>query len=153
MTFRFRILAAAAAAALVGAAPGPSAADTKVLPGYWESTTQYTLLMSQTSTKRQCLTTEEVEQWLTRPAPKHFTCSYDRKRVGGGLAHFEMSCTDARRHTLKLTINGTYAPERFHLAAEGSLTMMGVPLPGSAVIDAHRLSAECPAPADTDAGK
>ena len=146
MTSTSRLLAFAIAASFLGASAPASAAD-KVLPGYWESTTHYSLLLSQTSTTRKCLTTAEVEEWLTKPAPKHFECTYGSKRVGGGTAHFDMTCVDGRAHTLRMSINGTYAPERFHLVANGSLTMMGVPLPGSADIDAHRLSAECPADA------
>lgn len=138
------LLASAAMAVLAAAASSASAAETKVLPGYWEIVSQYSLLLSQTSTKRECLTAEEVDQYITRPPVKHYTCSYARARVGDGAAAFQGSCFDKHGNSLRLTIRGSYTLEEFHLAANGTLALKGIPLPVSGDFRGHRLSAECP---------
>ncbi len=142
-------LLAAAAAVLLCMAPGVSAADSKVLPGYWESTSQYTMLLSQTKTTRNCVSSGQVEEWITSPKIKHFVCTYTDKRVGDGAASLKVNCIDKHGNLLKFGLSGAYGPEHLHMVATGTWTLKGIPLPASAEINAHRLSAQCPADAQT----
>ncbi|MHB8285828.1 MAG: DUF3617 domain-containing protein [Caulobacteraceae bacterium] len=137
-----------AAAAVLGATLAPLAAhaQTTVLPGYWESNNSVSLLLSSKSTTRKCLTAEQVQQWVTNPETKHYTCVYDHKHIADGHATFHGICTDKKGRHAAVSIEGTYAPEHFVLNAHMQFHMTaGVDLPVMATTDAHRISATCPA--------
>ena len=139
---------ALAAAAVLGAALAPVAAHAQstVLPGYWESNNSVSLLLSSKSTSRKCLTMEQVQQWLTNPETKHYTCVYDHKHIADGHATFHGVCTDKKGRSAAVSIDGTYAPEHFVLNAHMKYRLSaGVDIPVMATTDAHRISATCPA--------
>ncbi|MGC1304930.1 MAG: DUF3617 family protein [Caulobacteraceae bacterium] len=139
-------------AVLLGACCLPTAAgaaESTILPGYWESSDTVEVLFSSTKVSRKCLTADQVEQWLTAPATRHYSCTYDQRRVGGGQASFHGVCKDKKGRTLTVAIKGAYEPEHFHLVAHFHYMLTaGIEIPGDATTDAHRISAECPAPAD-----
>jgi hypothetical protein len=124
----------------------PAAAATTILPGYWESVNHVQVLMTKDSTDRKCITPEQVESYLSGPSNNHYTCTYTSRSVGGGAVHLAGQCVDSGVH-FNVVLNGTYTPESFHLKAKLDGNLSGLPLSGFATTDAHRLSADCPAPA------
>ncbi len=136
-------LAFAASAVLAGAAA--ARAQTTVLPGYWESTNSVSLLVSSKSTTRKCLTAAEVNEWITNPSTKHYSCVYDHRQIADGHASFRGVCTDHKGHQAKVAITGDYQPEHFVLNAHLKYHLTaGIDVPVVATTDAHRLSATCP---------
>ncbi|HEY2658408.1 MAG TPA: DUF3617 family protein [Caulobacteraceae bacterium] len=125
----------------------PALADTTILPGYWESRNHSELLTTQDSTDRKCITPAQVESYLTGPANRHYSCTYDRRSVGGGSVQLAGQCIDKNGLRLDVAIAGTYTPESFHLKAKLRTAFATLPIVGAASIDAHRLSADCPATA------
>ncbi len=118
------------------------------LPGYWEGRNHWSITIAgKTDVKRQCLSAAQVERWMTSPAPKHYTCTYAYKQVGNGHMSLRGACLDKKGQGGDAVATGTYSPEAFHIDATLSHIRIGafvLPIVGSAAIDAHRLSAECP---------
>jgi hypothetical protein len=124
---------------------GASAQTTSVLPGYWEGDDHWSItIASKREVTKKCLTAQQVEEWLTRPTPKHYKCVYSEQQVADGHVSLRGQCRDKKGQGADLAIKGTYAPEEFHLRADLQIILIGVPIPGHAVIDAHRLSPDCP---------
>jgi hypothetical protein len=150
------LLAAAVLAACAAPAVAPSVAgaaeSTTILPGYWESTDTVDVLFTSTKTSHKCLTADQVEQWLTAPATRHYSCTYDQRHVADGQASFHGVCKDKKGRTLTVAIKGAYEPEHFHLTAHFHYMLTGgIAIPGDATTDAHRISAQCPV--DPNAGQ
>lgn len=124
----------------------PAAAATTILPGYWESANHLQLLVTKDSTDRKCITPEQVESYLTGPNNSHYTCTYTNRTVGGGHVRLVGECVDKSGIHMNVVLAGTYTPESFQLKAKFEANLAGLPMQGSATTDAHRLSAECPAP-------
>jgi hypothetical protein len=142
--FNPKVLAALALA--VGALPIGAQAQTTVLPGYWESANSVSMLLSSKSSTRKCLTAEQVQQWITNPQTKHYSCVYDRRHIADGHATFHGVCTDKKGRHAAVSIDGTYAPEHFVLNAHMRFHLTaGIDLPVMATTDAHRIGATCPA--------
>ena len=142
------VLTAIFLAALAGA--GAVRAQTSpVLPGLWESQETYSVLLSGGGHERKCLTPAEVTEFIETPQTKHYRCTYASRRVEGGRATFREGSCYSRKGRLVLThvaVDGRYAPDAFHLAFSFNFMLSsGLGLPGTAVIDAHRLSPDCPA--------
>ena len=136
-----RILTVAALAAV--ASPVFAAPATTILPGYWESTSKATLLTEgPAKVEKRCITPDQVNAYLSGPSTSRYTCAYSEKIIRGGVASFKGVCTDKHGQAFNVTLHGTYSPEAFHMDAE--LTLPNLPIGGSAVTDAHRLSATCP---------
>ncbi len=138
----FRVLGVAVALS----ATTPALAESPILPGYWESDNSSDLLIRQQSTDRKCITASQVETYLSGPANKHYTCTYNHRSIGGGAVKLAGQCVDNNGMKMDVAIAGTYAPESFHLRAQLHTKFATLPIAGSASIDAHRLSAECPVP-------
>ena len=124
----------------------PAMAENTILPGYWESRNHSELLVSQDSTDRKCITPDQVESYLTGPTNRHYSCTYDRRSVGGGAVRLAGQCVDKNGLRLDVGISGTYTPESFHLKAKLHTVFASLPIDGAASIDARRLSADCPSP-------
>ena len=130
-------------ATLSAAAAAPALAEHPILPGYWEATSRPTFIIDQASkTDRRCLTPETVDQYISTPSTSHYKCVYNRRVIEGGKADFEGQCHDKHGRTFLITIQGTYGPEHFRMKAKFSVP--NLPLSGSAVTEAHRISAACP---------
>jgi hypothetical protein len=118
------------------------------LPGYWEGRNHWSITIAgKTDIKRQCLSAAQVERWMTSPAPKHYTCTYVYKQVGDGHMSLRGACLDKKGQGGDAVATGTYSPEAFHIDATLSHIRIGaftLPIVGSANIDAHRLSPDCP---------
>jgi hypothetical protein len=133
-------------ASILAAVALPALAASPILPGYWESENHSDLLIRQDSTSRKCITPAQVESYLAGPANNHYSCVYDHRQIGEGAVHLAGQCTDNNGMKMDVAIAGTYTPESFHLKAQLHTKFATLPISGSASIDAHRLSAECPAP-------
>jgi hypothetical protein len=135
----------------LASAAGAAQADDTVghpLPGYWEGRNHWSITIAgKTDIKRQCLSAAQVERWMTSPAPKHYTCTYVYKQVGDGHMSLRGACLDKKGQGGDAVATGTYSPEAFHIDATLSHIRIGaftLPIVGSANIDAHRLSPDCP---------
>jgi hypothetical protein len=146
-----RLIGACILSSALAYASGSAAADTvgHPLPGYWEGRNHWSIaIASKTDVKRQCLSAAQVERWMTSPAPKHYTCTYVHKEVGDGHMSLRGACLDKKGQGGDAVATGTYSPDAFHIDATLSHIKIGaftLPIVGSAAIDAHRLSADCPA--------
>jgi hypothetical protein len=135
----------------LGTAASTLAADTvgHPLPGYWEGRNHWSITIAgKTDVKRQCLSAAQVERWMTSPAPKHYTCTYVYKEVADGHMSLRGACLDKKGQGGDAVATGAYSPNAFHIDATLSHIKIGaftLPIVGSANIDAHRLSADCPA--------
>lgn len=138
---RLLFVGAALAAAATAA---PAFAGHPILPGYWEATSRATFIIEQPpKTDRRCLTPETVDQYISTPSTSHYKCDYSRRTFEGGKAEFEGACHDKRGRTFLISIRGTYDPEHFWLKAV--FRVPNLPISGSAVTEAKRLGATCPA--------
>ena len=141
-------LAALAVLRLIAAPAAARAQDAPILPGYWESTESYSVLFSGGGHDRKCLTRPLIERFIASPSLKHYDCTYAARSLQDGRAQFDGGACyshKGRKVLSGVALRGTFAPESFHLDARFSLMVSaGVGLPGSAAIDAHRISAECP---------
>ncbi len=131
------------------------AAESPILPGFWDSKEAYSVLLSGGSHERKCLTAAQVAQFLAAPQTKHYQCSYGSRTVEDGRVAFQGgSCYShsGRLVLSKVGVDGRYTPESFRLQFRFNYMVsptLGVP--GTATIEARRLSAECPI--DTPSGK
>ena len=132
------------AALVLLCAGSPAMAETTILPGFWESASHTDLLISKDSTDRKCITTDQVDAFLAGQITRRYTCTYDRNEVGAGVVHLEGACVDRHGQKVDVRISGEYQPESFHLQGKLRTSIGDLPIAGSASIDAHRLSAECP---------
>lgn len=132
------------------AAPGLAFAQASpILPGYWDSTDTYSVLLAGSSHAKKCLTEAQVKAFVSAPQTSHYRCTYASREVADGAARFRGgSCYShsGRKVLSDVSVDGHYAPESFQLHFRFNLQVSaGVGLPGVASIEAHRISAECPA--------
>jgi hypothetical protein len=133
------IFAAGASARHAGAAE-----DGPILPGYWESTSSSSF-GPQGKTERKCITGRAINAYLTGPVNNHYSCRYDTRELSGGHAHMTGECVDSSGIRGRVVIDGDYGPEAFRLNSRVNISLAGLTIPVNASIDAHRLSAQCPA--------
>jgi len=141
------VFAAGASARHAGAAE-----DGPILPGYWESTSTASFPLASTKTERKCITGRAINSYLTGPVNNHYTCRYDTRDLQGGHAHMTGQCVDSSGIRGKVVIDGDYAPEAFKLNGRVQIALGGLQIPVNTSIDAHRLSADCPAGAKVEDG-
>jgi hypothetical protein len=133
------VFAAGASARHAGAATD----DGPILPGYWESTSSSSF--AQAKTERKCITGKAINSYLTGPVNSHYSCRYDTRELRDGHAHMTGQCVDSSGIRGKVVIDGDYGPEAFKLNGRVSISLGGLNIPVTTSIDAHRLSADCPA--------
>ena len=136
----FGVFSAGASARHAGAAE-----DGPILPGYWESTSTASFPIASSKTERKCITGRAINAYLTGPVNNHYSCRYDTQDLRGGHAHMTGQCVDSSGIRGKVVIDGDYAPEAFRLNGKVQVSLGGLNIPVSTSIDAHRLSADCPA--------
>jgi Protein of unknown function (DUF3617) len=129
-----------------------AAEDGPILPGYWESTSTDSFSNTAGKTERKCITSRAINSYLTGPSNGHYTCRYDTRELNGGHAHMTGQCVDSSGISGKVVIDGDYGPEAFKLAGHLTVNMLGLKLPIDTSIDAHRISADCPAGAKIEDG-
>ena len=137
------------ALAAVVVATAARAAESPVLPGFWDSKEAYSVLLSGGGHDRKCLTAAQVTQFLAAPQTKHYQCNYATRVVEDGRVTFRGgSCYShsGRLVLSKVAVEGQYAPESFRLQFRFNYMVSStLGVPGTANIEAHRISAECPA--------
>jgi hypothetical protein len=121
-----------------------AAEDGPILPGYWESTSSSSF-GPQGKVERKCITGRAINSYLTGPVNSHYSCHYDTQDLRGGHAHMTGECVDSSGIRGKVVIDGDYSPEAFNLKGRVNVSLAGLNIPVNTSIDAHRLSAECPA--------
>ena len=124
-------------------APAQTAAQSEVLPGYWEYTTS---AVGVRSTEQKCVRPSEINRFFGGLSTRRWQCVYPTRVVGGGNARFEGTCTDHKNRRVNVRLNGTYQPESFTFRGGAQLTRGTPYLPAS--ITARRISAQCPANAE-----
>ena len=137
---RISLLALAFASAAL-----PAFAQSTILPGYWESRSRISVLVSDTSTKHTCVRPDQVQEFLSGPNNRHYRCTYHRREVGNGHVSLSGTCFDKKNRRLDASISGTYTPTQFHLTGSFRYHLLGIPIPGTAALDARRIGDVCPA--------
>lgn len=151
-----RLLTVAPVLALAGALAAPSAAPvaqgrtTTILPGYWESTSRISFGISSSDTERKCVRAQEIDRFFSGPSNRHYTCEYPVRQVANGQARFEGTCvSNGSGRVVQVAVSGTYAPEEFELSGRLRTRIAGLSVAPTGSIRARRLSASCPAGAET----
>lgn len=133
------VMLAAPAAAPVA----QTAAQSEVLPGYWEYTFS---ALGQGDSERKCVRPSEINRFFGGLSTRRWRCTYPTRVVGDGAARFEGSCTDPKGRHVNVRLNGTYEQTSFRFRG-GAQLLRGTPyIP--ATITARRISAQCPANAE-----
>jgi hypothetical protein len=149
---RAALIAAAVTCAGLFAVGAGAAENGPILPGYWESTSTASFPAASSKTERKCITGRAINSYLTGPSNNHYTCRYDTRDLHDGHAQMAGECVDSSGIRGKITIQGTYAPDAFRLNGRLLVSLGGLQIPVNTSIDAHRLSAECPAGAKVEDG-
>ncbi len=124
-------------------APAQTAAQSEVLPGYWEYTTS---ALGQRDTEQKCVRPSEINRFFGGLSTKRWRCTYPTRVVGDGNARFEGTCQDHKGRRVNVRLNGTYETTSFRFSG-GAQLLRGTPyIPAS--ITARRISAQCPANAE-----
>jgi hypothetical protein len=124
-------------------APAQTAAQSEVLPGYWEYTTS---ALGQRDTERKCVRPSEINRFFGGLSTNRWRCTYPVRVVGDGNARFEGTCRDKKGRSVNVRLNGTYEDTSFRFNG-GAQLLRGTPyIPAS--ITARRISAQCPANAE-----
>ena len=134
-------LATAAGASLSSAwaaAPAPKT----ILPGHWEYS--YRIGPIPAGDESRCLKQADVEQFAKGICTRKYTCDYETRVVKDGKISLKGTWTDKKGRVAPVTATGGYTAESFKLDVKMK-TINGLPL--AAVMDAKRISAECPADA------
>ena len=124
-------------------APAQTAAQTEVLPGYWEYTTS---AVGQRDTEQKCVRPSEINRFFGGLSTRKWQCVYPVRVVGNGNARFEGTCTDHKGRRVNVRLNGPYTSETFTFRGGAQLSRGTPYIPAS--ITARRLAAQCPANAE-----
>jgi hypothetical protein len=140
------VLLSAAGFVLAGVAGTALAAADLPQAGYWESTSKSSL--SSSKTKRECLSDQKIQSYLTGPSNPHYTCRYDSRHIAGGHAAMEGECVDNNGLKSRVKVEGDYTATSFTLGSHLKVVIGGLTIPVTADVEAHRISAQCPMAAD-----
>jgi hypothetical protein len=140
------LLLTVASSALALGAWASSAIASPILPGLWESTDTVTSPIQESKTTRKCITEAQIESYLTGPVNNHYACHYKDKKIGAGTFSMVGDCVDNNGLPAKVAVSGVYTDTSFTMNGRIRIMIGGLPIPVSASTDAHRISAECPAP-------
>lgn len=116
-------------------------AEAPILPGYWQWSAKVLLGLYPVDDGRRCLKQSEIAEFVAFPGNRHYRCTYPTKRIANGRIEMQGACVDKKGRRAPIRATGTYAPENFRLNIRLTTTN-GIPLSG--VMNASRLSAQCP---------
>jgi hypothetical protein len=147
-----RLMKPALPLALAIAALSASAAHAQpypINPGFWEAHTTFMGLIG--STDRYCIKPKDINKFLAGPSNHIYRCTYPDQVTADGKIHFKGSCVQTKHGKVVMVIDlegdGAYTPTTVRMRANGSTHMLGLPVSGSAAVDGHFISADCPADA------
>ena len=138
-------------------APSPSPAAITPAPpppghyliniGHWQATT--TFMGMTVASEHWCLQPKDIHHFLGGLSNHIYRCTYPINSTEGGRIHFKGSCTQTKRGKVLQQFNlegtGSYTPTTVHMKADACcIKMMGIPVGGSANLEAHFISDACP---------
>jgi hypothetical protein len=131
--------------ALAAAIPTVSRSDVGApLPGYWELQNTWVFVLRFRTLERKCFTAADVGNVLQGPSNAHYACTYPMRQVGEGRLTLSGSCVETHGQVAQIKAEGTYGPTAFQLKAELRTRIAGIPLKGTGITVARRLSDSCP---------
>lgn len=128
-------------AALIAASPPDLPAQTTILPGFWEAKITF---LGRAKLERWCIAPKDIAKFLSGPHNHIYTCTYPEDIVGGGRMQFRGECHGGKGERIKLTGGGDYTNTTVHSRVVGRYMLLGIPIPGSASMDARRIADVCP---------
>jgi len=126
---------------LVAAAPHDRPSGGTILPGYWEADVRF---MGTSKVERWCIAPKDISKFLSGPSNHIYHCVYPQNTVADGKMSFSGECRGGKGERIKLSGGGDYTPTTVHSRVDGRYMLFGIPIPGSASTDAHRLGDVCP---------
>jgi hypothetical protein len=142
-------LTAAFAAAAVLAGPTAAAAQTTILPGYWETTSQILSPFPTSKTERRCIRPEDVEKVLAGSPNHNYTCTYPTREIGGGKIRLGGSCKTRDGEPVPVSSEGVYTSDSLRLDAYVRAKIGALSIPVHARTSGKRLGDICPTADDT----
>jgi hypothetical protein len=142
-----RLTAAFAAAVLVG--PTAAAAQTTILPGYWETTSQIISPFPTTKTERRCIKPEDVDKFIAGSPNHNYTCTYPTKEIGGGKIRLGGSCKTRDGEPVPVSGEGDYTADTLRLDAYVKAKIGALTIPVHARTNGKRLGDTCPTSDDS----
>lgn len=137
----FAALAGGIVLSFSGGAFAQSSDQKPILPGYWSY--KAATVLDASSTGRQCVRPDKIDEFLSGPHNRHYTCTYPSREVGGGEARFSGVCVDKHGKSFKIQVSGAYTQTHFQLRGHISgVFILPMTLPIS--IEAQWISSECP---------
>ena len=136
-------LAALALGAALPLTVGHAESAYPINPGYWEATTTFLGLIS--NTDHWCIKPKDISKFLSGPSNHIYHCTYPENLAANGQLHFKGTCNDKHGYAGHLQGDGQYTPTTLHMNASGAFKFHGFMLPGSASIQGLFVSADCPA--------
>lgn len=139
-------LTAAAAALALCMPAAPAAAQTALVPGYYEVVTRVAG-DPEPDIQHQCLTAAEAKTRTLEVVLAEWTegrCAFSQRQIGGGKFAFAGSCTlDGSTSTFRHT--GAYTPTSFSANLNSRTVVSGQPLDVKITTSSRRIAAACPA--------
>lgn len=126
---------------LIGASPAEQSTQGTILPGYWEANVTF---LGSAKLDRWCVAPKDIAKFLSGPHNHIYTCTYPENIVGGGKMQFRGECRGGKGERIKLAGGGDYTQTTVHSHVEGRYMLLGIPIPGSASMDARRIADTCP---------
>ena len=128
----------------VGPLSAARAADT-IKPGYWEAREEVLSPIHSLKVERRCVTRQQVAKFMTCYINHHYRCSCPEQSARAGIVTFKGQCVDNKGQTVGVEGHGAYTRTTLSLDASVTFRLLGIPLSGEAVTDAHRIGDICPA--------
>jgi hypothetical protein len=123
-----------------------AAAQTTILPGYWETTSQVTSPFPARKTEQRCIRAEDVDKVIAGSPNHNYTCDYPTKQIGGGKIRLAGSCRTKTGDPVPISSEGVYTHDSLQLNATVRVKFGGITVPVHARTTARRLADTCPAP-------
>jgi hypothetical protein len=137
-----RLTALAFAAALATPLAARAQPPYPINPGTWEVRTLFLGLVGKTD--RWCVQPRDIAKFLAGPNNHIYHCTYPENVTANGRLHFKGTCNDKHGYAGHLQGDGTYTQTTLHMDASGAFKFKGFMLPGSASVDGHFVSDDCP---------
>jgi hypothetical protein len=132
--------------AVTMAAAGPSAAQSAISPGYWETISKVTSPFPTRKTERRCIKPQDVTRFMEGKINHIYTCTYPTREIAAGKIRLEGTCSTRDGPPIPISSHGTFSSDTLHMEARIVPQIGGLAIPVRASTDARRLGDTCPAP-------